>query len=303
MAEKQNLFDTLRANLLDNHSEGVPENSLICPLCWQNVTFEELTIEHCVPHSVGGRRETLTCRKCNNDSGRTVDHNLATHQRSVDAANGKGSMKSRLTFTEGLSMTTNLQIESDGSKTFKIVGKASNPKSVETLLTMGQQGKLPSDEFQVTIFDLPNPSRVKLALIRAAYLSAFQQLGYEFAFSESGQFLRNVISASEPDSQILRLLTGFKANVQNWPDDARSFILTPFKIDGSLPDSESGSPAAKCLLGLFVLIKLTIQTSSIHAVVIPAGNSSPREFLDLLQLLAEEKPEKMTLRTKAGFIG
>jgi hypothetical protein len=303
MAKKKNLYDTLRANLVSVLPEGVPENSLICPLCWQTVTFEELTIEHCVPQSVGGRRETLTCRKCNNNSGRTVDHHLARHQRLVDAANGEGAMKSRLVFTEELSMTTNLQIERDGSRTLSIVGKASNPESVETLLAMAQQGKLPKDEFKVTIFDLPNEVRVKFALLRAGYLSAFHQLGYAFAFSESGEFLRNIFSATVPDSRTLRLLTGVKADVRKWPDNARSFIIIPFEIEGSLPDSEGGPSTSKCLIGLLVFLKLTIKTSSIHAIMIPAGNSSPREFLALLQLLAEEKPEKMTFTRKAGFIG
>ncbi len=303
MAQKKTLYDALRANLVSVQPEGIAENSLICPLCWQTVTFEKLTIEHCVPESVGGRRETLTCQKCNNDSGRTLDHHLARHQRSVDAANGKGAMKSRLAFTEDLSMTTNLQIERDGSRTLKIVGKASNPESVETLRTMAQQGRLPSDEFKVTIFDLPNETLAKLALVRAAYLSAFHQMGYEFAFSESGMFLRHLISASEPDSQTLLLMTGFKVHVQNWPDDAKSFVILPIEIKGLLPDSESSWPTAKSLLGLFVLIKLTMQTSSIHAIMIPAPNTIPREFAALLQLLAEQKPKKITFTHKAGFIG
>jgi len=302
MADKQSLFENLRSNLLAVDSGAVPEQQLICPLCWTFISFEDLTIEHCIPQSVGGRRETLTCKKCNNTSGHELDHHLTTHQRSVDAANGHGTMKSRLTFTDSLSMTTNLRIEPDGGKKFEIVAKASNPKSVDSLLTMGKEGKLPSDEFQITIFDMPNPDRVKLALVRAAYLAAFQQLGYEFGFSKSGVFLRSLISAKPLGVHTLRLLTGFRANVQNWPDDARSFILTPFIIEGELSNAGSTSSAVKCL-GLFILIKLTIQTSSIHGVVIPAGESKPSEFLKLLELLAEEKPEKMTFTTKAGFIG
>lgn len=231
-----------------------------------------------------------------------MDHHLATHQRSVDAANGFGTMKAKLSFTESTSMTANLQNESDGSKTLKIVGKASNPKSIDSVLEMAREGRLPSDEFQITIFDMPNHDWVKLALVRAAYLAAFQQLGYEFGFSQSGEFLRSLISAKPLNVHTLRLLTGFKANVLNWPDAARSFILTPFTIEGELSNAESSNYTAKCL-GLFILIKLKIQTSSIHGVVIPAGDTTPSEFIELLELLAVEKPEKITFNTKAGFIG
>jgi len=74
--KRRRIFAYLRLDLESSGISTTTNDSLICPLCWSEVRFESLTLEHIVPKSLGGRRETLTCRNCNESIGRELDNHL-----------------------------------------------------------------------------------------------------------------------------------------------------------------------------------------------------------------------------------
>lgn len=259
-----------------------------------------MTIEHCVPGAVGGNRVTLSCQECNNNSG-VVDNQLSLHQKSADAAQGHRTMRSMLSFPGTLNVATDFSIDDGGTRTLHIVDKASNPRHIKALRQFAEKGELPSSEFHVTIYDLPNPSFFRLALIRSAYLCAFQQFRYAFAGSASGAFLRQLISRRPIDSRAIELLTGFKVRIKDWPEAARSFIITPIAFSGESVIEDRKETFS--LMGLFVLIKTAMETSSFHAVVLPGPGIPPEFFLKALEALCDEKPATQTVKMKVGAVG
>ena len=74
---KKALFDHLRKSLAAAGLATARDDSLICPLCWQETRYEDLSHEHVVPGSVGGTCNTLTCRPCNNEHGSSLDSHLS----------------------------------------------------------------------------------------------------------------------------------------------------------------------------------------------------------------------------------
>ena len=57
-----------------------------CPLCYKTIEWtpalkEVVAEEHIIPHALGGRITTLTCRKCNNDNGSDLDSHLVQRAR------------------------------------------------------------------------------------------------------------------------------------------------------------------------------------------------------------------------------
>jgi hypothetical protein len=59
--KKRRFFDHYRKSLKAAGLQALSDNSVICPLCWQDTDYASLSLEHIVPRKVGGKREILTC--------------------------------------------------------------------------------------------------------------------------------------------------------------------------------------------------------------------------------------------------
>ncbi len=67
-----------------------------CPICLRLITdFDEVTIEHSPPKSLGGRAVALTCRDCNNTAGHTMDWQARQFEHVVDLGRKTLSKESR----------------------------------------------------------------------------------------------------------------------------------------------------------------------------------------------------------------
>jgi len=78
---------------------GIPtaaDDALICPLCWEETSFDDLTPDHFVPESVGGKDTILTCSRCNHDHGSRLDSHLTNYQRMMDAIAANAIMRFRV---------------------------------------------------------------------------------------------------------------------------------------------------------------------------------------------------------------
>lgn len=57
--KKERLLDQCRASLAAAGISTKSERAVICPLCWQETAFEDLSLEHVVPRCVGGTDRTM----------------------------------------------------------------------------------------------------------------------------------------------------------------------------------------------------------------------------------------------------
>lgn len=188
--KKQMLFDQCRTSLAVAGISTKSDRSVICPLCWQETAFEDLSLEHAVPRCVGGtdRTMTLTCVGCNNNQGSELDSHLAGWQRLRDALNGHGHTPVEMN-VEGHRMTANLKW---GSRNFVVVGAATNPQSVSAVQQAFAAGAV--KELTFTFNDGYSERRLYVALLRAAYLCVFRHYGYKYLAHEIVQVLRRRIA-------------------------------------------------------------------------------------------------------------
>jgi hypothetical protein len=226
--KKQILFNIYSNNLLDfktnlKSNNIIPtEFGLYCPLCTQHYDesrYEELTLEHNPPDSLGGKDNILTCKKCNNSSGSKIDSEILLALNELDLMGFKpnASIKTRLynhsTGESGVNATVSLDSE---SKFIINISPANNPKVKDAFLnsfeyeynsglplisnfeSAGLNRKL---NFE---FKKPNKRNERLAsigLLKIAYLIGFEKLGHAFLFGKHMELLRSQIK--HPEKEII----------------------------------------------------------------------------------------------------
>jgi len=74
-------------------------NRVLCPLCLQAYSEDvidleepELTEEHIIPESLGGKLVTLSCKSSNSTHGSKLDSHLVQMMRSQDSLAGSGTL-------------------------------------------------------------------------------------------------------------------------------------------------------------------------------------------------------------------
>ncbi len=103
------LFDLYSSNAsLYSELNGV----FVCPLCFRGfersaIEKKLLSVEHVVSSKLGGRIETLTCTKCNNNQGSSLDAPLINRVRAEDRLAGLEPIPSKLTIGQA-EVTTNV---------------------------------------------------------------------------------------------------------------------------------------------------------------------------------------------------
>lgn len=269
LTAKQKEFDRLQQSLVHSGLQTVRSNELICPLCWQSTPFDDLSLEHIVPSSVGGRQTTLTCRTCNNDHGRKLDSHLANFQQVHDAFRGHGHLRTKLNIN-GNEMVANLQWK-EGQKSFHIVGKASNPIALTTSEADFHSGNV--DEFTFTILYNYARNNFKTSLLRSAYLVLFKRFGYEYAkHSIANEIRKRVMDLSLEQPNIDSLIVearGFRP-----PFDDQQYV-----IPGSINDAEF------CL----VILRIRRATTKYMGVYLPLPCDDCGKFFKLMNSFAKEQ--------------
>lgn len=176
--------------------------AVLCPLCLSIFNSEALnqqsdnplTLEHIPPHNLGGKPIILTCKKCNNQSGQFLDHNIMEHIQTEPFL--RLQENSEITGTTSLNHSGNKAITSR-----TIIKIASN----NTLVFRAQIGKGEWREKQLSKMDInapisidfkfktPSAKLVHIALLRIAYLLAFAKFGHSFILNELLNTIRSQI--------------------------------------------------------------------------------------------------------------
>jgi hypothetical protein len=268
MSSLTTLFDHYRKSLEIAGIPAVYGDSLICPLCWKETRLDDLSIEHVVPSSIGGMATVLTCRRCNNDHGSSLDAHLAQYQTMADAFQGHGMIPTELNIN-GKRLVANLEW-GDTSKNFHVVGKASDLRQQDLVKADFQSGKV--QEVNFTIDFGYSKNRFQTALLRAAYLILFRRLGYEYVQHEIVQILRRRIC--EPSLEFPRL-GSFTMELRNCnlPADEQHLIANG-NVNG--------------VRFFLVLVRVQKRTITHLAVFMPFPEEDSKQYFDLMERCSRE---------------
>lgn len=173
---------------------------MACPLCLAEFSLADiadLSREHVIPSSLGGKMETLTCkRRCNNTHGSRLDSHLINAMRAMDAVDGLEPIAMTLGSDKGKIVGELLL--GDGTKekpnTIRIVGKASKRDATEQW--RGQLGDGFSFDLRMTFPCIPE--RFFRAVFRAGFLAVFKAEGYGYALSDGASQVRSMIESRAP---------------------------------------------------------------------------------------------------------
>jgi HNH endonuclease len=259
---KEQLFDLFTANLaaLGQHIDGfpVPPDTYLCPCCHRRFGRETLsdpdalTIEHSIPESLGGTRETatLTCKRCNNEAGRLFDAHLGKKLNADDFLQGISDVPHRAWFEVGEGRTQ-ADVHFDGeARAFQVYfcqhvkDAPDSREAVRAVMEGIGRGDL-EFQFQMRFNYLPRNARI--GLMRIAFLMLFRHFGYAYALSAGGNFARRLIMNPEietvPEVVAFYLEQGREhcntAGVITGPSERRGFIV-PLRLSTKSRDVYKG---------------------------------------------------------------
>lgn len=234
------------------------KNGYICPLCFEvffekdlDITLENhLTLEDIPPKKLGGHPQALTCKKCNNESGKNLDIHLLNCLLEIDSKSFLINSKTAATYEiNGLKMNGSLEIDKEGKANLYFEPKHSNPKDAESFMAnlfppktiynslplfnseYLSQSKSPSFNIQPKRSN-KDERRAEIALLRIAYLIAFSTLGNGFLINSGSYKVREQIL--NPDKSILPKPFWIKydfpeemegINIITLPTEARGFLI------------------------------------------------------------------------------
>jgi hypothetical protein len=201
-------------------------NVILCPLCFVEFGFADigrmddsieprLTIEHVIPESAGGTALTLTCKKCNSDTGREIDSHFARRFRVEETMKSGGEISARRK-GKGMGAPAFLTINPQG---FHCRLEPTTPKMAALFQKRFSQYETGERELRMSVNTNIDSLKLVASMVKTAYLGLFIDWGYKYAvlpmldwvrkgIREPGKerecFLETVVSARITDFADLR---------------------------------------------------------------------------------------------------
>lgn len=185
-----------------------------CPTCTRLLTIEhvrtgDLTLEHVPPRAVGGKGIALTCRDCNSTAGHTVDAALHQRERFLDLGRAVAGRGGRFEGPVTLSIngvSTNAYFRIEGGRALLTVRETSNsPQGFRDQVDAVKVGTATNPGGGVVMnVDARLPLKFQRSLVgnlRSAFLAAFAQFGYRYAFHPRLSGVREQVI--RPDEQTI----------------------------------------------------------------------------------------------------
>jgi hypothetical protein len=203
--KRKNLFDKFVKQLKDISSTGLLEinlpfeNTYKCPICLNDFCEKDLdinlknhlTLEDAPPLSLGGKANTLTCKKCNNESGYKIDFHLVEILNEQDLRNFLPNTSTKVNVThKGEKVQGILNIDKDGTITISHSKKNNNPSNLDNYVENTGFGDRPNVFFQASRVDT---NKVDIALLKTAYILAFEKFGYPLILNKAFDIVRQQI--------------------------------------------------------------------------------------------------------------
>lgn len=236
---KEKLFELYSTNL----ELVCPQykNVFVCPLCLrvfarESICAKTLSAEHIVPSVSDAKWNlTLTCQKCNNDTGSDLDAHLRRYIQSEENLLKKGGPIRGKMFVGSKQSNVELYLQPDSSP--QIIAA-----ELRKYRSSAEQQKAVERYIQTKAFEFewrPNydSARFKTALLRSAYLLMFSCFGYSYIFDENCERIRKQIfsfrNGDTCDEVLLKGIldqaghsTQHGVNVVSSPKNLRSFFVT-----------------------------------------------------------------------------
>jgi hypothetical protein len=284
---KRRLFDRCRKSLAAA-GIAVPEQAILCPLCWQQKLLDELTVDHVVSESLGGKKTTLTCCRCNNTYGSSLESDLQALHKACRFWKGGQQLAGELRIEQDRAAVKVQRGSSGSGMHVKVVAKASNPAQITSMEHRVQSGEV--QQLQLRLSYGYKSQRAIIALVRCAYLALFRCFGYEYACDRFVQELRkamaNSVSARAQEGEryetSLVLLKPLVVGLSdcNWPFSC-AYVIAPGRL--AWKDKHQGADF------FFVLFRWPSSIGDTrYGVFMPQPGQSEEAFLGPLRQAAAE---------------
>ncbi|WP_417687899.1 HNH endonuclease [Pseudidiomarina sp.] len=213
---KEKLYEAQHNNSV---ASGIGSDLLLCPICLQETPFNDATLEHVPPESIGGREILLTCKPCNNRLGAKYDSHVARKIRFDgfgEALFKNGQFHERDVVTLELGESRMLaQIKRDPEEpdriAFKVIGKNSNPVDVASFRQQTKDYKHGRDEpLKINMTASREASfihkNVDLSWVKSTYLACCALFGYSYAMSPSLETIRAFLAGQSDQLPICKVI-------------------------------------------------------------------------------------------------
>ena len=219
---------------------GKEEQLYYCPICalpFQRKALDskELTLEHIPPEAQGGKGIALTCSKCNNTAGHTVDAAVSNRNKVLGIEplfTQKGQYNGRvsLNFGENELGAVNFDLSiKDSAVRFYLVKNSNRPGSSEKIKNFfSKLNKTPNQDrpaINITTRQRYHAWYSKVGDLRTAFLVCFAFFVYRYVFDKRLESVRNqLLNYSE------KIIDGFwlQSDPKDEPDTNLYIIDKPF---------------------------------------------------------------------------
>ncbi|SEM59712.1 HNH endonuclease [Gemmobacter aquatilis] len=172
-----------------------------CPtcLCDYPINSKEITEEHIIPDSNGGRITTFLCKKCNSLFGhkqtRWLSDWIELSESNTPFHVDPKKQRAQL-MASGLKLNGVIKIAEDGAIEFQADKKRSNPIDFEAYWSRPKSSEI-TIKMQVSVFG--NENSLRVGFLTAAYGLWFKNFGYSFVLQSSLNVVRQQILNPETD--------------------------------------------------------------------------------------------------------
>lgn len=177
---------------------------ILCPLCLREFGEDDiernLTEEHVIPDSAGGRITTLTCRPCNSECGSEIDNHFARVFRIEEARQAGKPIDARIKIANSVGSPATFSFSRDG---LQCRLEPTTPYVGKVLMERFAQYAKGERDLNFTFSNNIDSSKLVASMIKAAYLGLFIDWGYRYVLLPHTGWVRTGIRRAGPDRENL----------------------------------------------------------------------------------------------------
>ena len=179
--------------------------TFLCPTCFNqfsesdlNISKENhLTLEDAPPKSLGGKANTLTCKKCNNEFGHQIDFHLTERLNELNIRSFLPNTGAKVRMThKGIEVQGLVNVDDKGDITITHLEKVNNPEKLKSYISKTGKNDITDLKFPASRVDF---KRFEIALLKTAYILAFEQYGYALILNKSYNRVREQLRNPDKD--------------------------------------------------------------------------------------------------------
>ena len=182
-------------------------NKILCPLCLREFKEsdieENLTEEHVIPSSAGGRITTLTCRICNSESGSEIDNHFARVFRIEEARLTGGEVDAQIKIRDSVGSPAHVSFTPSG---LHCRLEPTTEYARKVLLERCVQYAKGERDLNLRFSNNIDSSKLVASMIKAAYLGLFVDWGYRYVVLPNRDWVRTGIKRAGPDRECFEQL-------------------------------------------------------------------------------------------------